>query len=154
MGKFIHGHWRGGASPTYRIYQGMKTRCHNPKAKDYPRYGGRGITVCDRWRESFQNFLDDMGEVPEGNYSIDRVDGSKGYSAENCRWATFYEQHHNKRGIKLNEGIVRRIRNLCAAGFKQNNVARTYGIGPMQVSRIVRGLRWTDSFIPSIESER
>lgn len=72
----------------------MKNRCLNPNATDYPRYGGRGIRVCDRWL-SFENFLADMGERPNGT-TIDRIDGSKGYEPTNCRWATASEQQRNR----------------------------------------------------------
>lgn len=74
----------------------MKHRCLNPKDKRYKDYGGRGITVCSRWKKSFKNFIDDMGERPKG-YSIDRKDNNKGYSPDNCYWATDKQQALNKR---------------------------------------------------------
>jgi hypothetical protein len=74
----------------------MRQRCNNPNAPDYSRYGGRGIEVCRRWQNSFQNFLDDMGERPEGK-TLDRADNSKGYEPDNCRWATPTEQQENRR---------------------------------------------------------
>lgn len=80
----------------YMVWKAMKGRCANPKSKDYPNYGGRSIRVCDRWRNSFINFLEDMGECPLG-YSLDRVNNNKGYSENNCRWATREEQANNKR---------------------------------------------------------
>lgn len=90
-----HGHAaRGRQSPTYTTYQNMISRCHRPYSAKYAEYGALGITVCDRWRESFENFLADMGERPEGK-TIDRRDGSLGYSKENCRWATPKEQQSN-----------------------------------------------------------
>lgn len=87
-------------TPTYHVWQGMKTRCYNKNFHAYPNYGARGITVCDRWLESFENFYEDMGEKPHKK-SLDRIDNSKGYSKENCRWATNEEQQRNRRWARL-----------------------------------------------------
>src|SRR5690606_36132486 len=78
--------------PEYQTWLRIKKRCHNPLDKSYPQYGGRGIEVCQEWRESFQAFLRDMGPRPSPHHSIDRLDGTKGYSPDNCRWATKEEQ--------------------------------------------------------------
>lgn len=79
----------------------MMARCLNPNAPDYVRYGGRGITVCDRWR-TFANFLADMGVRPAG-LTLDRVDNSGNYEPDNCRWATLLEQRHNRRSQRLRD---------------------------------------------------
>lgn len=73
----------------------MRTRCLNPRSDHYAAYGGRGITVAERWN-SFENFLADMGERPEGT-TLDRIDGNKGYELGNCRWATAKQQCNNLR---------------------------------------------------------
>lgn len=71
-------------------------RCNNINNESYPHYGGRGITVCERWMESFENFISDMGEKPTKNHSIDRIDVNGNYETSNCRWATKIEQENNK----------------------------------------------------------
>jgi len=87
----------------YRIWAAVKSRCLNKKSSNYKYYGGRGITICERWRNSFQNFWDDMGPRPNKDYSIDRINNDKGYSKENCRWTDKTEQARNQRLSSLNK---------------------------------------------------
>jgi hypothetical protein len=85
----------------FNTWQSIQMRCHNPNDTSYHNYGGRGITVCARWRESFANFLADMGPRPSPKHSLDRINNDGPYSPENCRWATKSEQDANKRSAVL-----------------------------------------------------
>ena len=81
---------------TYNSWSSMIQRCTNETVNSYPDYGGRGITVCDRWLNSFLAFYEDMGERPK-NHTLDRIKNDEGYSKENCRWATKKQQSNNRR---------------------------------------------------------
>lgn len=81
----------------YESWVGIKKRCTNKNSKDYKNYGGRGIKICERWLNSFENFYEDMGKKPTNKHSLDRIDNNKGYSKDNCRWATRKQQNRNTR---------------------------------------------------------
>lgn len=95
-----HGHTRGGAmgrqTPEYTAWSRMKDRCYNPNTERFKHYGGRGIKVCARWLESFENFFADMGLRPSSKHSLDRREVDGDYEPNNCRWATVREQSRNK----------------------------------------------------------
>lgn len=87
-------------SPEWRTWRHIKDRCYNPNTERYPHYGGRGIKVCDRWLNSFENFYADMGKKPEG-YSIERINIDGDYSPENCKWIALRDQANNKKNNKF-----------------------------------------------------
>lgn len=93
------GCWKRGLTktPTYSSWSSMKSRCLNPRNTNYPMYGGRGVRICDRWLESFDNFFADMGERPSLDHSIDRIDVDGHYEPNNCRWADRSTQRRNQR---------------------------------------------------------
>jgi hypothetical protein len=117
----------------------MIQRCTNPKNPAYHWYGGRGITVCERWLSS-ANFLADMGKRPSPKHSLDRKDNGKGYEPGNCRWATVPEQLANRRprsvfprgervgGAKLNAAKVRVIRKAYALGISFTELSSIFGL--------------------------
>lgn len=97
----------GSNTPTWKSWASMIDRCTKPKTKCWPNYGGRGITVCDRWRK-FDAFLEDMGWKPDGT-SLDRIDNNGNYEPGNCRWATSIEQANNKRNNDVFEYAGERL---------------------------------------------
>jgi hypothetical protein len=105
----------GTGTPEYRSYYEMRKRCLNPRNHAYDRYGGRGITICDRWLSGFENFRADMGPRPSPRHSLDRIDNHGPYSPDNCRWATGEEQCNNRRSTRLltAEGRTMGLKEWC-----------------------------------------
>jgi hypothetical protein len=134
-------------SPEFTVWQMMIQRCENPKTKSYPRYGGRGITVCDRWRESFAAFLEDMGKRPSAAHTLERGDNDQGYNPENCRWATPLEQGRNKANnhwIEFN-GERRTLMEWCRhLGMKKNTL----------INRLSRGLTVEEALTRPVAHKR
>jgi hypothetical protein len=108
----------------YVVWASMIQRCENPNHDSYPRYGGSGVTVCERWRRSFLNFLIDMGERPSPQHTLDRYPNRKGnYEPGNVRWATWKQQNQKaRRGLSVYQFRGKYIARICADG-------RTYNLG-------------------------
>lgn len=123
----------GKQTSEYTIWKGMKQRCNNKNAPKWHRYGGRGISVCERWQTSFSNFLDDMGRRPTNKHSIERMNNDGNYEPGNCRWATAKEQAYNtSRVLKyIYDGELMTIREIATIiGVKKGTLdsrIRKYG---------------------------
>jgi hypothetical protein len=130
--------------PEYEAYHSMMQRCYTVTSKAFCNYGERGISVCDRWRESYANFRSDMGPRPSPKHSLDRIDNSGNYEPRNCRWATNTEQNRNKRGVVLNGNSVKTIRLLAKSGLGNSAIARDVGVSAGAISAAVRRETWKD----------
>jgi hypothetical protein len=94
---------KGGRTPEYVAWNAISQRCYNPNAKQYKNYGDRGIKICDRWKDNFSNFLEDMGRRPSEKHSIDRINVHGDYEPDNCKWSDVTEQNRNKRTCIVNK---------------------------------------------------
>jgi hypothetical protein len=126
-----------------KIWNGIKDRCFNPKGQNFHNYGARGITMCDRWRSSFENFLEDMGTCPAGG-SIERDDVNGDYEPSNCRWVPRSEQNRNTRATKLTAQIVADAKRRRGAGETVADIARSLGVRYFTVYQAVTGISWKD----------
>jgi hypothetical protein len=121
----------------------MHRRCGDENDPSYSYYGGRGIRVCERWRD-FGAFLGDMGKRPSKSHTLDRKRGNGGYEPNNCRWATKREQQQNRRDTKLCADDVQKIRQMRAGGKSQPEIGRLFSIAQNTVSRICARETWAN----------
>ncbi len=127
----------------YRTWAGMKSRCYNINHPLYYRYGVRGITVCQQWKNSFLTFYKDMGLRPFSKAQIDRIDNDKGYYQKNCKWSTCAENIRNCTVTKLTIEIIKEIRNKYKIeNITQKQLGKLYGVGADHISRIINYKRW------------
>ena len=137
----------GTGHPLYHCWQSMKKRCSNPGNQYFSRYGGRGITVCQRWQDSFEAFLEDMGEKPGPEYSLDRIDNDGNYEPGNCRWATWSAQANNK---STNRVIEAEGMSLTVAQW-----ARRQGVSPHLIhTRLYEGWPEVEAVLLPKNSEK
>lgn len=128
----------------YRTWRSMLQRCNNPRRPEYPRYGGRGIKVCERWH-IFDNFLSDMGPKPSADLSIERINNDKGYEPGNCCWATAYTQTRNR--DSGNRFITFNGKTLMVTEW-----ARSIGLSPAGMyNRLRRGWLLTDALTTPLQ---
>lgn len=135
----------GKRSYIYQAWSSMKQRCYNPADKRYPRYGGRGITVCDAWRASFEQFYKDVGDRPSSRHSLERIRNHEGYSPANCKWATKSEQALNQRSRlrvmrKTDALLLTLTPQLSSMGFSMRNIALLFNVGKTTVEKVLAGV--------------
>lgn len=131
--KWIHGHKANGmVSTEYTCWINMKQRCEDPKTAGYKNYGGRGISICNRWRNSFPNFLADMGLKPSPKMSIDRINNDGNYEKKNCRWATNSQQKRNTRWSLSDKNIARAIK-LRRQGKTLRKIGEILGVSSSSI---------------------
>ena len=128
-------------TPEYRTWKQMRERCESPGHPRYSRYGGRGITICERW-QSFLLFLEDVGTRPGPEYDLDRIDDKAGYCKENCRWLHRRENSRRRECVKLTMEKAEEIRAKRILGQTQVSIAKEYGVSISAVRKVIRNEIW------------
>ncbi len=129
--------------PEYPVWQLMKDRCFNIKTSAYKDYGGRGITTCDRWKNSFAGFYEDMGPRPTPKYTLERVNNNDGYFPENVIWATRAVNSQNRRSTKLNKKKVIQIRDWFRKKlFTKRELASKFGVCIRTIGHVIYHQTW------------
>jgi hypothetical protein len=148
-------------TPEYKVWQEAKSRCSNKKHARFHQYGGRGIAMCNEWKGNFLAFWNDMGKRPTEQHTIDRIDNDKGYSPDNCRWATYTEQNNNRTGFNQRidyngeswttaelsrfSGVAHcTIRDRLAAGRSVEEAVTVGRLPPMRAKYLPQGIHMTD----------
>lgn len=121
------------------VWRSMLKRCYDPDSRTYPTYGGQGIGVCDRWRKSYDNFYEDMAPTYQKGLWIDRIDNTKGYSPQNCRWLTAKESNRNKR----NNTFI----DTPQGKMTISNAAEIAGVSPPTMKERIRRGRPTETIL-------
>lgn len=152
--QYKHGHWQ---HPLYKTWRNMISRCENPADHAYANYGARGIAVCERWHD-IAAFVADMGDRPPGT-TLEREDNERGYSPDNCAWATMTAQSRNRRFTKLTPATAKQIRseprrgaNGRGVGLSKAEIAAKYGVSVATIKKVLSGAYWrsVEKIVPSI----
>ncbi len=138
-----HGHSkRGLRTKTHMVWSSLLQRCHNSNDPGYKNYGGRGISVCQRWRK-FENFLADMGERSAG-LMIDRINNDGNYSPGNCRWTDKTTSNRNRRSTKLSVEKANEIRRLYLGGHLQYQIAKMFNVARRSIYKVINNKTWNE----------
>lgn len=132
-------------TPEFRVWTNMIGRCECKTDDDFHNYGARGISVCHRWRESFEAFLIDMGKRPTAKHTIERLNNSGNYEPSNCVWAARKVQNRNKRNIRLSPAIVAAARQVKREGGNVSALARRLRVNRHTLGNAARGQSWIDA---------
>lgn len=127
----------------YKVWTGMKERCNNLNSISYKWYGEKGIKVCDEWQNSFITFYNDMGNIPFKNAQLDRIDGNKNYSKDNCQWLTGTKNKQKSNATKLNWKLIEEIRQkYLTTKYSYNDLAKEYNVSKSNIASIITYRSW------------
>ena len=143
-GRFVVTHGEGRPKTLrYRAWTQMRSRCNDPNNPKWPRYGGRGITICKRW-DRYEAFAEDMGPHPGKGWSIDRIDNNGAYEPTNCRWATQKTQQRNRTNTKLSLLTATEIRSRAASKkfYGRKQLAEEFGVSEATINQVVSRATW------------
>jgi len=129
--------------PEYRTWVSMKQRCYNPTHTSYKNYGGRGITVCNKWLNSYTEFINDLGSKPNQEAELERINVNGNYEPSNCKWLSHKKQHANKRNNKLTQALADQIKSeYVPYVITQKMLAEKYNVSITTIRHIIINKIW------------